>query len=255
MPGWMIFPQSLGRKLGLFSLLLLFFSPIASAEQVQIAHELRRLAARHHFLLFGTETLDDGLQGRLVSGGLYFQLRTLLEGLNYILIQNPDGGIQRLIVLGEKPVPPVPPVSIQSEPKPLTETIQIETQRRGAQHAVEVFLEGIGGKRVPRTLLIDTGADAVVLPDSLRALLGIPEYALRKRSMQTANGRVQAQVGKLPALWIGGYRIPEVQVAYLPEDKLGNEGLLGMNLLRRYRVTIDDQQGTLTLAPKGKPKP
>ena len=240
----------------LLSLFPFFLSPMAkSAEQVQVIHELRRLAARHHFRLFGTETLDDALQGRRVSGGLYFRLRTLLEGLNYILIQNPDGSIQRLIVLGEKPTLPAPPVSIQSKLQPLTETIQIQTQRRGAQHAVEVSLEGMGGKRVPRTLLIDTGADAVVLPDSLRTLLGIPDHTLRKRVMQTANGRVQAQVGKLPALWIGGYRIPEVQVAYLPEDKLGNEGLLGMSLLRRYRVILDDQRGTLTLAPKGKPKP
>ncbi len=239
----------------LLSLFPFFFSPITSAEQVQVVHELRRLAARHHFRIFGTETLDDALQGRRVSGGLYFQLRALLEGLNYILIQNSDGSIQRLIVLGEKPTLPVHSVFIQSKPQPLTETIQIKTQRRGAQHAVEVSLEGMGGKRVSRMLLIDTGADAVVLPDSLRSLLGIPDYMLRKRVLQTANGRVKARVGKLPALWIGGYRIPEVQAAYLPEDKLGNEGLLGMNLLRRYRVILDDQQGTLTLAPRGKPKP
>jgi hypothetical protein len=37
-------------------------------------------------------------------------------------------------------------------------------------------------------------------------------------------------------------------VAFLPDDRLGNNGLLGMSVLGRYQMTIDDQGNRLTLS-------
>ena len=51
--------------------------------------------------------------------------------------------------------------------------IELKTTRRGTQHAVQISLEGADGKRVSRELLVDTGADFVVLPASLLSALGI----------------------------------------------------------------------------------
>ena len=103
------------------------------------------------------------------------------------------------------------------------------------------------GKRVERALLIDTGADTLVLPGSMIAALGIAESGLRKRRVQTANGQVQARIGKLPGLWLGDQKVADVEVAFLEDDKLGSSGLLGMNVLSRYQMTIDDEHDKLTL--------
>jgi clan AA aspartic protease (TIGR02281 family) len=127
----------------------------------------------------------------------------------------------------------------------------LKTERRGTQHSVGTSLEGAGGKRIGRTLLIDTGADYVVLPESLKSQLGVAEDKLKEREMQTANGRAKASVGVLPALWLGEQRIPDVEVAFIDDGKLGDGGLLGMSVLSRYTMTIDDEEGRLTLSAKG----
>ena len=45
--------------------------------------------------------------------------------------------------------------------------IELPTIRSGSQHSVRVSLEGTDGRRVERMLLVDTGADTVVLPASM----------------------------------------------------------------------------------------
>jgi clan AA aspartic protease (TIGR02281 family) len=97
---------------------------------------------------------------------------------------------------------------------------------------------------------VDTGADFVVLPSSVISDLGIDAAKLEEREMQTANGKVEARVGILPALWLGEARIADPIAAFIDDGKLGNGGLLGMSVLGRYTMTIDDEAGTLTLASK-----
>ena len=138
---------------------------------------------------------------------------------------------------------------------PGTGHIELKTSRRGTQHAVQVSLEGEGGKRVSRELLVDTGADFLVLPSSLLGALGIPADGLRPSEMQTANGKVQARIGSLPAIWLGQNRIENVRAAFLEDAKLGNSGLLGMSVLSRFTLTIDDKAGRLTLDTKGGARP
>jgi len=46
--------------------------------------------------------------------------------------------------------------------------------------------------------------------------------------MQTANGKVEAQIGVLSSLWLGKTRIKQVDTAFLEDEKLGSNGL------RRY---------------------
>ncbi|MGB5831712.1 MAG: retropepsin-like aspartic protease, partial [Thiohalocapsa sp.] len=125
--------------------------------------------------------------------------------------------------------------------------IELPTVRNGNQHSVRVSLERPNGERVDRALLIDTGADTLVLPASLIATLGLAEEGLGERSVQTANGRTEARVGRLPGVWLGEQRIADVEVAFLDDDKLGGGGLLGMSVLGRYQMTIDDEQDKLTL--------
>ena len=232
------------------SLLLLIASARGGAAQVEIGPELDRLSAAHGFSVTGAEVLEDE-RGRSEDVDLFRRLRILLERFDHILVHANNGEVARVIIMGRTNT--VPPPKVQIDPAPSVDSatgqIELETIRKGAQHSVRVTLEGVGGRRVDRALLIDTGADAVVLPASMIAPLGLDQAALSEREVQTANGRTQALMGTLEAVWLDGERLPRVAVAFIEVDKLGASGLLGMSVLGRYQMTIDDDKNRLTLMP------
>jgi aspartyl protease family protein len=223
------------------------------AAQVDVGTELARMSAEHGFSLTGESYVQDAV-GRAEGEDPYRRLRVLLEGFDHIILQDASGGIERVIVLGKAMpgnAPPKTVVEVDDAGGDATEgdasPIELPTIRSGSQHSVRVSLEGTDGRRVERMLLVDTGADTVVLPASMIGALAIAEERLSEREVQTANGSAQARVGVLPAIWLGDQRIGDVQVAFLDDDKLGSAGLLGMSVLGRYQMTIDDEQATLTL--------
>ncbi|MBN2887188.1 MAG: clan AA aspartic protease, partial [Chromatiaceae bacterium] len=185
--------------------------------------------------------------------GLIARVRLLLESFDHVIVQAPAGGIERIIILGERE-PYVPPaVSTEAQAGASLaegEAIVLPTSRQGDSHLVSLELEGARGRRVRQILLVDTGAEQVVLPDSLRLLLGIAEEALTPRKVQTANGVVDAQQGRLAAIWLGERRVADVEVAFIEGERLGAQPLLGMSLLKRFRMTIDDTRNELHLEPK-----
>jgi len=223
-----------------------------AAEQVEVSAELERLAALHGFAVTGLENAEAAV-GTSTEGDLYPQLRRLLENFNHVIIQGAEGRVARVIVLGEKlPFEPVP-LPLASEPESVDAQggdIVIESERRGTQHLVQVALGKKNGSKVDRNLSIDTGADYLVLPLSLVGELGVDKQGLQEHDMQTANGRVKAKIGRLPSLWLGGHRIENVETAFLEDDKLGGAGLLGMSVLGRYKLTIDDANNRITLRSK-----
>jgi aspartyl protease family protein len=232
----------------------------ALADPVDVAQELERLMAVHGFTM-KTQDLEATreAQGRAEGEDLLPRLKLLLERFDHIIVQRPGGGVDRVLILGEKAAQSAEPPQTATETPGVedpeaevaaTGDIVLETQRRGASHSVALILEGNNGKRVQRVLLLDTGADYVVLPASIIPQLGIPPHALRSQPVQTANGRTDARLGKLAALWLGDRRIEGVEVAFIQDDRLGGNALLGMSLLGRFRVTIDDEHNQVVLAGK-----
>lgn len=234
----------------LASLMLFGMGKPGTAAQVEIGPELNRLSAAHGFSVSGVEVLEDE-RGRSEEVDLYRRLRVLLERFDHILVHGADGEVARVIIMGRTSANPPPKLQInpESSADSASGQIELETIREGAQHSVRVTLEGTGGRRVDRVLLIDTGADAVVLPASMIEPLGLNQASLSEREVQTANGRAQALMGSLEAVWLDGERLPKVAVAFLDVDKLGASGLLGMSVLGRYQMTIDDENNRLTLTP------
>ena len=229
---------------------LLAWQPAVGASQVAVAAELQRLAAANGFEVSGLLHTTEAM-GRVDTDELYPRLLELLGKFNSVIVQGPAGKIERVIILGPKIPVEAPPVTAESAPAEDKDgDIVVQTIRRGTAHAVQASLEGESGQRISRTLVVDTGADFVVLPASLLPQLGLPAGAMQKREMQTANGKVSARIGTLPALWLGDTRIPGVQAAFLDDAKLGENALLGMSVLGRYRMTMDDQHGLLTLGRK-----
>lgn len=255
--------KHLARRISIHATLLggCLVGLVAAAESlVDVSAELDRLMVEHGFEVRGIEQTEQ-MQGRAEGDELLPRLRLLLDGFDHVIVQNQTGGIDRVIILGEKvAVVSPPPVSDSgpdgasageapatgAEPTP-GEPIVLPTRRQGASHAVTVGLEGAGGQRVDQTMLVDTGADRVVLPASLVAPLGIPPAELRLQQIQTANGMVDGRIGVLNAVWLGEQRVDGVAVAFIEDSKLGGNALLGMSLLGRYRITIDDEHNQLTL--------
>jgi clan AA aspartic protease (TIGR02281 family) len=188
----------------------------------------------------------------------------LLEGFDHVIVQTETGEVDRIIILGEKVAVVAPPLIIETEGSGLPsdaasdgeedgesgDSIVLPTQRQGTSHAVNLTLEGPNGQRVQRVLLIDTGSDHVVLPASLIGPLGISPNDLRMQTVQTANGTVDARLGTLSGVWLGETRVEGVSAAFIDDTRLGGNALLGMSLLGRFRVTIDDEQNQLTLAAR-----
>lgn len=68
--------------------------------------------------------------------------------------------------------------------------------------------------------------------------------------MQTANGVVDAKIGLLQELSIAGETVENVEVAFIADQLLGENKLLGMSVLGRYQVNIDDKAQLITLIKK-----
>lgn len=232
---------------------------VLAASMVNVAEELRQLMNQHGFEVRGIEQTEEGLGRRVEDEGLVPRLRQLLDGFDHVIVQNETGGVDRIIIIGEKVALVTPPPMIQeggpgltpaSDDTPSDEPIVVPTQRQGTSHAVTLTLEGANGQRIERVLLIDTGSDHVVLPASLMMPLGIDPNDLRSQTVQTANGTVEARLGNLTAVWFGENRVVGISAAFIEDDLLGGNALLGMSVLGRFRVTIDDEKNQLTLAAR-----
>ncbi|MFD2110936.1 retropepsin-like aspartic protease family protein [Thiorhodococcus fuscus] len=225
--------------------------------QVEVAVELEHLMSEHGFKVRGIEQTQGAL-GHIAGDELRARLDTLLEAFDHIIVQAPGGGVERVIILGEKSAYVPPPMVTSVDGASETDDggaskgdeIVLGTTRKGSSHAVTLTLEGVGGQKAEESLLIDTGADQVVLPVSLMSTLGMSPSSTRSQSVQTANGSVEAYVGKLSAIWLGETRISDVEVAFIDDQRLGGNSLLGMSVLGRFRMTIDDEKNQLTLASK-----
>lgn len=221
------------------------------AAQVEVAGELEGLMARYGFEIRPAHLeLTRERQGRAEGTELIPRLRVLLEDFNYIIVQAPGGGVQRVLILGAKEPytpPATPPIAA---PSGAPSEIVLDTQRVGASHTVTLTLEGEGGRRIQRVLLVDTGADYLVLPNSLIPQLGLAPERLRQQQVQTANGNVDALLGSLPAVWLKDQRVTGIEAAFIEDGRLGANALLGMSLLGRFRVTIEDEKNRLVLGTK-----
>lgn len=201
------------------------------------AAALAALAEAQGFSLSGAERLGDASAPLLEDDLAPEQrLRILLQGFNHVLVRGTDGAIERLIITGRT-----------RNAAEVPREIALPTRRRGPHHLVEATALGRGNRQIALTLMVDTGATYVVLPLSLAERLGLDPASLRPRQVQTANGPAPARVGHLPGLRLGAERLEDVQTAFVEDRRLGGSMLLGMSVLERYRVTLDDRNDRLLL--------
>ncbi len=96
-------------------------------------------------------------------------------------------------------------------------------------------------------MMIDTGATLTVLKASLIGAYATERYNPVPLQMNTANGVVSGSRLLIPQVALGNAQIRDVEVGSIPLPDFQFDGLLGMNILGRYRFRIDHDQELLYL--------
>lgn len=217
-----------------------------------LSDQLKHIAQQQGFTLVGADKTGDAPAVKVSGGDPVAQVKGLLAGYDFVAIQPPDGKLQKIIILGRKNSAPAASAEAPKGEGAGKDDIVIPTERMDAHHLVLATVHSEAGGEFQGSLMVDTGASLVVLPQSALAQLNVPEEQLQDREVQTAKGKVKARAARVPMVQIGPLEVPNVEVAFIDDQLLGEHPLLGMNILGRYRFTLDDKQNTLTLSPKRK---
>jgi aspartyl protease family protein len=142
-------------------------------------------------------------------------------------------------------------VAVESDgPKTLT----LSTVRSGRHHIIRAALIGPNGRTQLVSFIVDTGATDMVLPASMITKLGFRQSELSSVGVQTANGVTEAYRGFLRSLELGGPDrndvLQHVPVMFLGDDDTGGYALMGMSVLGRYNMTIEDAEDRIILVKR-----
>jgi len=187
--------------------------------------ELSGLSAGHAILVI------DGAAPRLLSTGQSVSGVKLLQ-VNTDSVMLEVAGEQRRLQLGAGPIAPS-----KADPK---RHIVLTADASGH------FITGglINGQSVP--LLVDTGATAVTVDQTLAQRLGLDIRQGKPVQVRTANGTVMGHQVELRSLRVGHHTSYNVVAVVLPTGL--PHVLLGNSYLARFRLQRDDQR--MTLEPK-----
>jgi clan AA aspartic protease (TIGR02281 family) len=106
-------------------------------------------------------------------------------------------------------------------------------------------------QRLERMFAIDTGASYTIIShDVAEALQLQPNPDLAPLTLQTANGQIQAPLVNIDTLTIGHFTSHNV-IAAIHDIQNGStlSGLLGLNFLNRFTMTVDSARQQITLTP------
>ena len=232
-------------------LTLLPFVAYTERQAAGLREQLTKLADQHGFAVKGLERLGDERE-KPVAGELRKRLAALLSDYSFLLLEDGQGNLRAVHVLGHHPAQPDPSsAALRKERPPAAPAGErsdtIKTTRYQSHHYAKALLTGPNGQTYPLNLLIDTGATTVVLPASLSETLGFRSEDLRPGWAQTAGGRIPVQWGLLAAVQVGDVMVKDVEVSFMADPYLDNQKILGMSFLRNFRISLDDQNGELIL--------
>jgi aspartyl protease family protein len=229
---------SMVKAARLLPLILALLPSYSLAEQARdsLLSQIQALQDQSGIRIEGLEKIQD--EGKIqVSGNADQQIKQLFAHYNHITERNKKGKIDRIVILNKKQ-------------KPKDQRIVLPTHYAGNHFTVAVSVSGDGRLWQELEMVIDTGADLVVLPTSMIASIGLADSAFTPAKMQTANGIADAKIGMLKELRIAGEVVENVQAAFIADHLLGENRLLGMSVLGRYQLNIDENNRLVTLIKK-----
>ncbi|MEP6959397.1 MAG: retropepsin-like aspartic protease [Nitrospirota bacterium] len=159
------------------------------------------------------------------------------------------------------PVAPIPAVPGSTENR---RALPEEQGASLANHTVDVPLQQVGhlfvvtvklnGEQDAR-LIVDTGASHSIVSHRLAIELGLySDSSMGTVTMNTVGGPVQAPLARIKSFRLAEAEVKDsVVVIYdLPDSPAGVEGLLGLNAMRQFQVTLDPTRKILSLQPTAK---
>lgn len=173
-----------------------------------------------------------------VEGDLEQRIKALLSDYNFLAVGE-GKKIEQLTILSAK----------QRGPRPQSSGA-VKTQRLGSHHQVQAALSGPNNVEIGTSLLVDTGATTLVLPESMIGPLGFVAGRLQSGMSQTAGGSIPIKTGVLKTVKVGDVVAENVTVSFIPDQKLSGARLLGMSFLNRFRFSLDDGDNELLLLSK-----
>lgn len=221
------------KKIGILTLLAMSFTCARAEEAADFLAQIHALQGEQQIEITGLEKISNA-QKVPAGGNLEQQVKQLFAGYNHIVTRTPKGKIQRIVIISKKQ-------------KASHRRLILPTRQQGQHYLVEVMLSGDGKSWQTLDMVIDTGADVVVLPESLIDKLGLAGSHFGHARMQTANGLTEAKIVKLQELRIAGESLDNVEAAFIEDRLLGGNMLLGMSVLGKFQVNIDDKSRIITL--------
>jgi aspartyl protease family protein len=212
----------------------------AEAQEVDYGDDLygqiESLQDQLHIQVVGLDNIGDEPKVR-ARGNLEQQLEKALASYNHVITRDLKGRIEKVVVINKKQ-------------KTDSGRLVLPARFEGGHYIVSLAVSGRGDYWENLDMIVDTGADLMVLPTSMIAKLGIDEATLELRTMQTVNGNVDSMVGKLRGVRIEGEQLENVEAAFVDDALLNHKSLLGMSALGRYKLVIDNESRLVTLIRK-----
>jgi hypothetical protein len=211
-----------------------------------LREQLKSLQRLHGIEVRGLDRVGDE-PARPTTGDLRRQVMSLLSNYSYVVLQTADDDVRGVRILASQGSarPDVrPAVRAPSEGAAAKKAAPINGQTLNAT------LMGFGGREYDMTFVIDDRAQAVVLPAAMKVVLGFEGVELQGAVTTTAAGKVDAEVGLLPAIRAGGVVAENVDVAFVADDAAGGRALLGQSFLKNFQVTYDKATAQLLLMPR-----
>ncbi len=137
----------------------------------------------------------------------------------------------------------ISPVPSGSSPR---SSITVPVQMNGPAVIVPVTLN----RTFTTHMALDTGATRTVLSQRIAQSLGL-NLSGSRAVVETANGRVAVAVARLASTKVGEAEVRDLLVTvhnFSSNPNLG--GLLGLDFLRRFHVSLDSRKQLLVLSPR-----
>ncbi len=212
-------------------------SATSPAQAASLRTQLEDLATQNGILIEGLDRIG-AEPARPVEGDLAQRIKSLLSDYNFMSVGQ-GGRIEKLTITSLKQLAPRPQASGA-----------VRTRRLGSHHQVYARLNGPGDREIGVSLLVDTGATTLVLPESMIVQLGFAPDALRAGTTQTAGGSIPVKIGVLKSVKVGDVSAENVSVSFINDQQLNGARLLGMSFLNRFRFSLDDGKNELLLLSK-----
>ncbi|MSP38549.1 MAG: hypothetical protein EXR70_08680 [Deltaproteobacteria bacterium] len=210
------------------------------------------------------ETVRDGTAlspiAEMTGGGgeKWFMVKTRNGNIGWIKTANNDAAKKiddhfRALPKETMIFAPTPPAGEREAKASATGVITIPVKIIRSKVIVPVTFSN-GNSTVIANLAVDTGADQTTISKRIASDLRLHSVGWQQSS--GIGGSVAHDVGQIESIKVGEAAVKGLSIAIYDFSRDPNyEGLLGMDFLGRFQMSVDNDKQVLVLAPRGKSAP